>query len=228
MDSTQSAALPLNMDPSTSEAEENPGLTSLHIQRAGTGDIESLGWLVSRFAPFLEAQAEYRLRGPLRRLCEPADLVDEVWAVTLPRLADLRDRDNHLTPVLLRFLGTTLLHKVNHLLTQHLRAGRGERPVPASSISVRDTIDHLPAEVTSVLSFAVRDENCRMLREAIERLEPQEREVLVLRGIEQLPYAEISAHLGEALGAVTMRYHRTLEKLRASLARVILDELPAE
>ena len=208
--------------------EEEEGLTSHHIRRAGAGEEDSLAWVVARFTPFLRTQAEYRLRGPLRRFCEQADVVDEVWAVVLPRLGDIKSRDGRWTPVVLRFLSTTLLNKVNHLLTQHARSTKAAGTPGASTIRGRSSLERLPDMVTSVLTRAMRDEACRLLREAIERLEPREREVLVLRGIEQLPHAEIASFLGEAVGTVTMRYHRTLEKLRASLAGSILDELPAE
>jgi len=216
------------MKPTQRWPEEEDGLTSYHIRRAGAGDEASLAWIVARFTPFLRTQADYRLRGPLRRFCEPADVVDEVWAAVLPRLADIRSRNEHWTPVLLRFLSTTLLHKVNHLLTQYARSTKIAGGSSRSAVSGRGVLERLPDKVTSVLTHAMRDEACKLLRDAIERLEPHEREILVLRGIEQLPHAEIASFLGEAVGAVTMCYHRTLEKLRASLAGSILDELPAK
>ena len=95
--------------------------TSIHIARAHDGDEGSRAWLVARFTPLLEVQAGYRLQGDLRRLCDPEELVDEVWLVTLPRLGDLRPRDGHWKPVLLKFLATTLLNKVNSMMMRHLR-----------------------------------------------------------------------------------------------------------
>lgn len=200
------------------------GQTSYHIRRAGAGEETSVAWVVARFTPFLQAQAEYRLRGPLRKFCEPTELVDEVWAAVLPRLSDLRSREERWTPVLLRFLGTTLLNKINQVLTQVARASWAKGA--ASESSLRGGVEQLSDPATSVLGEVLREEACRLLREAIERLDPAEREILVLRGIEQLPHAEIASFLNENVGAVTMRYHRTLEKLRTSLKGSILDELP--
>jgi RNA polymerase sigma factor (sigma-70 family) len=216
------------MEPKRPRAEEDPNLTSLHIRRAGDGEEASLAWVVARFTPFLKAQAEYRLRGPLRRFCDPADLVDDVWATVIPRFPDIRSRDGHWTPVLLRFLGTTLLHKVNHLLSHYARstklAGRRSGRHPSG----RSRVERVPDRVTSAMTRAMRAEAYQLLHDAIEKLEAHEREILVLRGIEQLPHAEIASLLGAPVSTVAMRYHRTLEKLRASLAGSILEELPGE
>jgi RNA polymerase sigma-70 factor (ECF subfamily) len=200
--------------------------TSFHVRRAGEGMAESLAWIVARFTPLLRAQADYRLRGRLRRFVEPDDLVGEVWAVVLPRIRELRPREDHWTPVLLKFLSTTLLHKLNHVMTSYARIARKPEQLPP--VTGTNPVSKLPAEVTSALTHAARDEASHRLHEALDRLEPEEREVLVLRGIEQLPHAEVARLLGATTGAVTMRYHRTLEKLRASLTGSLLDELPAE
>ncbi len=99
--------------------------TSLHVQRARSGDERSRAWLVARFSPLLRAQARYRLPGGLSRLVDADDLVDEVWMVALPRMAELRERDGRHTPVLLKFLSSTMLNKINNLIAKHLRGERG-------------------------------------------------------------------------------------------------------
>ena len=99
---------------------EPEALTSLHVRRAADGDGGSLSWVVSRLSPLLLAQATYRLGSRLRALYEPEDLVNETWAVTLPKLAELPARDGRLTPVLLRFLSTTLLHRIQSLVRSPL------------------------------------------------------------------------------------------------------------
>jgi RNA polymerase sigma-70 factor (ECF subfamily) len=202
-------------------------LTSVHVRRAQAGEEESRAWIVARFSPLLRIQADYRLRGRLRRLYDPEDLVDEVWAVALPRLADLRARNAHLGPVLLKFLGTTLLHKTNNLLRRALRAGPTEPSLPGVSGSAGgDPLDRLPADVSGVLTRARRDEAREAVRAAIERLGPAEREVVVLRGIEQVSNQEAARALGAGPSTVAMRYRSALGKLRALLPDSVFDELP--
>ena len=55
-------------------------LTSYHVRRAREGSRESVEWVVKKFTPILLASAHYRLRGALRSLYDPEDLVQEVWA----------------------------------------------------------------------------------------------------------------------------------------------------
>ena len=86
------------------------------------GEQASLAWVVAHFTPFLRLQAGYRIQGGMRRHHDPDDIVDEVWMIVLPRLAELQERDGHCTPVLMKFLATTLLHRVNNHLTRYLRA----------------------------------------------------------------------------------------------------------
>src|SRR5262245_22646194 len=94
-----------------------------HVLRAQAGDAESLTWLVVYFSPLLHAQARYRLRGGLQNECDADDLVDETWAVVLPRLGDVRAEPALLGRALVGFLSTTLLHKV-----LNLRERRRRRP----------------------------------------------------------------------------------------------------
>ncbi len=211
-----------HMDESTSRAPirrpEGGELTSFHVRRACDGEQESLAWVITRFTPLLLLQANYRLRHPLRRLCDPEDLVDDVWAVTLPRMGALDERDGRLTPVLLKFLSTTLLQRTNQLLKKHL-----QRSSESLATSIREC---MPVEVTGVRTKTERDEASRMLHAALAELEAHEREVLVLRGIEQVSNDEVSRLLGVTPGAVTQRYQKALGRLRRRLPGSLFDELP--
>ena len=60
------------------------------------------------------------------------------------------------------------------------------------------------------------DEQHEELRQALDRLLPQYREVLLLSRYADLSYAEIAAALDCSVGAVKVRVHRALNSLRAS------------
>jgi len=195
--------------------EDGVDLTSFHVRRAREGEQESLSWVVSRFTPFLRVQAEYRVRGGLQRHYDPEDLVNEVWAIVLPRIDRIREQDGHCTPVFLKYLASTLLNRVNDHLTRYLRTD-ARRSMSAGG---------LPAVTTSVMTAAERSEACEMLYEALQQLEPDERELLVLRGIEQHPNRDVARRIGSEPSTVTKRYQRLLKKLRGRLPCSILDEL---
>lgn len=192
-------------------------LTTLHVRRARAGDLESLAWLAQRFQPLLRAQARYRLGGFGARALEPDDLVGEVWAVALPKLAALDTRDGRATPVVLRFLSTTLLQIANNHVRKSLR--RGDAPRADAEL------EGLSDAGRRVLSEVGAREESRALQAAIDELAERDREVVLLRGIEQLSNADAATLLGETPNAVSLRYRRALERLRARLPGSVFDEL---
>jgi DNA-directed RNA polymerase specialized sigma24 family protein len=80
-------------------------------------------------------------------------------------------------------------------------------------------------ERTGVVTAAVRDEQRRQLLATIEALEPIDREVLLLRGVEQRSQATTAALLGIGGDAVAMRFSRALARLRAQLPAALFADL---
>lgn len=208
--------------------DPDSNLTSLHVYRARDGEADSLAWLIAHISPLLRIQAAYRLRGSLRRLYDPDDLVGEVWAVALPRLKDLRERESALTPVLFKFLSTTLLNKANRLIEKHLsHPVEALSPSPAESSST-DPWHRFPADVANALTLAERNEDQEALQQALSELPDRDREVLVLRGIEQIENQEVARLLGLAPSTVTRRYQRAILRLRERMPGSVFDELTGE
>ena len=56
-------------------------------------------------------------------------------------------------------------------------------------------------------------------------LSDEDRQIIVLRGIEQLPYKVIASNLGVADSALMMRYSRALKRLREHLPSDVAEEL---
>ncbi len=197
-------------------------MTSLQLRRAVGGDADSLTWVVRRLSPLLIAQADYRLGPDLRKLYDAEDLVSEVWMVALPRLGDLSSRDGRQTPVLLKFLTTTLTFRINNLLRQMIRRRSHAEGEPERLAGLED----LPARTRGAITQAVRRETVDQVAASLEGLEPQDREIILLRGIEQQTNGEVAAALDLTPKAVSTRYHRALDKLRARLPCEVFDELP--
>lgn len=190
--------------------------TSIHVLRAQGGDATSLGWLVERYSPLLLAQARYRLGGALRAVCEPEDLVHDVWTIALPRLPELVPRSGGRAQAVLGFLSTTLFLRLRGLVRRHVH----RRPVDAASSG-------LVAPDSGVLTRCIRAERVGALSAAIDRLAPAERSLLVLRGIEQCSYAEIAAVLGGAPKSLAVAYGRLLGRLRRMMPGSVFDEFEA-
>ena len=201
-------------------------LTTQHVRRAVAGDPESVAWLVERFAPLLLAQARLRLPKELHRIVEPEDLVQDAWAVALPRLRELPPRDGRYTPVVLRFLCTTILYRVSNLMQRQLeRTLRAPTEAgSAGSMGERSGLSQLAADESMALTKAMRSEASRLVLAAIDGLDEEDRKIVVMRGIENAPTAEVAALLGMKPNTVTVRYRRLLQRLRESLPSSIFDE----
>lgn len=201
-------------------------LTTLHVRRAVLGDPQGLDWIVRHLSPWLLAAARYRLGPELRSLYDPEDLVEDVWTVLLPRLPDLRAREERLTPVLLKFLSTTLAQRANRLLERHI-LGKPLREDPVDTAGQPD-LNRLADPTSGIVSRAVRAEERASLLAAIEELPEQDRQVLLLRGVEQAPTELVAAELGIPQGTVAVRYHRARQRLRDRFPSSAIAELDEE
>jgi len=222
------------MDPRRS-GEGGLAVTSLHVRRALDGDSSSLEWVISRLSPVLLAQARYRLNPKLRRHVDPEDLVNEVWMIALPRLAEFDVAGPRYTPALLRFLSITLLNRINNLFQKFIKgkplALAGSDDPNRSSFfgaGASGGSGELAAEHTGVVTRVVKDEAHGLVLDCIEELDPDDREVIILRGVEQNPNKEVALLLDLEPNTVAVRYKRALERLRKRLPESVFDELPEE
>ena len=209
------------------QPSESPGAaTSMHVHRAKNGDSESLAWVVGRFSPLLMAQAMYRLGKQLRSLYDPEDLVQEVWAVTLPKLEILGSAEGRETPVLLRFLSTTLALRVRGLVRKHIQGKRvlREGDIPRDREEEGNLFSRLSAETTGVITRAIRIEQRGEVLSSLETLDDLDREILILRGVEQNENETVATLLGVQPNTVSQRYRRALKKLRDRLPGSIFSE----
>jgi RNA polymerase sigma-70 factor (ECF subfamily) len=60
--------------------------------------------------------------------------------------------------------------------------------------------------------------NALAVRDALQALPPDQQQVLLLVGMEQMQYAEVAALLGIPIGTVMSRLFRARERMRALLA----------
>ncbi|HEX5053628.1 MAG TPA: sigma-70 family RNA polymerase sigma factor [Planctomycetota bacterium] len=196
--------------------------TSMHIRGAIAGDRGDLDWTIERLTPMLLAQARYRMRGRLRRICEAEDVVAHAWQVALPRLSDLVAREGRFGPVLVKFLSTAILLRINELLRVEARQ------LAAAGGSPTGLAERLPDPATGVWSAIVQRERAGIVQRTLDGLPACDREVIVLRLVEQRGSAEVARLLGLTTGAVNVRLHRALGRLREALPATVFDDLAAE
>jgi RNA polymerase sigma-70 factor, ECF subfamily len=91
---------------------------------------------------------------------------------------------------------------------------------------VTDSLDELPDSEPALEALGASAETRAALRDlqrALARLPDEQREVLLLVGLEQVSYAEAAAALGVPIGTVMSRLSRGRERLRQ-----LLDEGPGD
>ncbi len=180
--------------------------TTLVVARAVAGRADGVAALVERWSPWLLVEARLRLRGRLAGLCDPEDLVQDVWLRVLPRIGTLDLRGRRRTPVLAKYLTTTLARRLRDLIGRAAR--RRDWALPGDGRS-----DVLVASVTGALSRAVVRERAELLWDAVQSLPPKDQQLVLLRGIERAPYSEIAAVLGTTAPAAASAWRRARARL---------------
>src|SRR5215472_13567628 len=189
------------------------------LDAAHNGDEGALAVLVERHRDRLERMVRLRMDRRLQARVDPADVVQEAYLAVRGKFPQY-SADPRLPFFLwLRLeVGQKLvdLHRF-HLGTQMRDAGqevslhRGALP-QVSSLSLAE---HLLGKLTPASQAAMRVELKLRVEEALNSMDPHDREVLILRHFEELSNAETAQVLGiKPSAAVNRRYVRALKRLK--------------
>jgi RNA polymerase sigma-70 factor (ECF subfamily) len=186
------------------------------IESASRGDAAARQQLLGRYRDRLRRMVAVRLDRRLAARLDPSDVVQEALLDAAQQLADyLRQRPLPFYPWLRRFAWEHLvkLHQL-HLAARKRSAAREEpQPLALPDESAQELAQRLVAPGTSPSNHLLREELRGRVRAALARLPEGDREILVLRYLEQLSISEIAAVLGASEGAVKMRRTRALDRL---------------
>jgi RNA polymerase sigma-70 factor (ECF subfamily) len=187
------------------------------LDRTAAGNRSAREQLLGRHRDKLRRMVAVRLDRRLAARVDPSDVVQEALAEADRRLDDfLRERPIPYY-VWLRRLAWVRLEKLRRRHTAGRRDISREEPAALADESVRELAERVLASDTGPSTAAGRAERRRRVRESLYRLAAVDREVLVLRFLEQLSTAETAAVLGISPGAVKVRLFRALERLRRCL-----------
>jgi len=202
--------------------DNNSADTARLLEQARGGDKAALNELLSRHRSRLRLMVEMRLDTRLQARLDASDVVQDAYIEVTERLDDyLRDPKVPLFLWLRLIVGERLLklHR-HHLGTQMRDAGRevslyrGALPAASSAALAAQLL----GKFTSPTQAAVRAERILRLQEALNTLDPVDREILSLRHFEELTAAETARVLAIEESAAAKRYVRALKRLKAILA----------
>jgi len=195
------------------------------LERAAAGDGAAWGVLLTVHQERLVRMVAFRMDPRLRGRIDAADVVQDAFVeASAHREAYLRAPTAPLFLWLRGVVRNKLLEAHRHHLGAHMRDAK--RELPAEAPQGRDDTAaalcaHLTAGLTRPSVAAVRGEVRTRLADALDDMNPIDREVLAMRHFEQLTNAEAAQVLGIQERAAAKRYLRALERLK-----VILSEMP--
>jgi RNA polymerase sigma-70 factor (ECF subfamily) len=102
---------------------------------------------------------------------------------------------------------------------------RHDRRGPATEAFI-DNVHGSALDPAEANATAWREAKGELLRQAMERLAPEAREIIVLHEIENLAYREIAAVAGIPIGTVMSRLARARQKLQAELLALTGKDSP--
>jgi RNA polymerase sigma-70 factor (ECF subfamily) len=191
--------------------------TDALLAQASQGDASAGQRLLARHRDRLRRMVAVRLDRRLLARLDPSDVVQEALAEAARRLsAYLRERPLPFYP----WLRQLAADRLNKLYRRHLHAGkrdarREESPLPDES--ALKLAQQLVGRGTSPSKHLTREEVHQRVQAALARLPERDREVLVLRYLEQLSTGETAAVLNIPEGTVKSRHLRALERIRGML-----------
>jgi RNA polymerase sigma-70 factor (ECF subfamily) len=201
---------------------ENSDETDRLLAGAAQGHQADWGQLLERHRTRLRRMLALRLDQRLQGRVDPSDVIQEAFLEATQRLQEYLRQPEMPFYLWLRFLAGQRLLIVHrrHLGAQQRDAGRevslycGAMPEASSAALAARLMGRecRPSEV------AVRAEIKLRLQEALNAMDPLDREILALRHFEQLGNADTARVLGIQESAASKRYVRALKKLKDILA----------
>jgi RNA polymerase sigma-70 factor, ECF subfamily len=196
--------------------------TARLLEQARAGDQAALNEVFNRHRARLRRMVELRLDRRLQARIDASDVIQEAYVDAVRRLDEFLSRPDYPLFLWLRLLvGERLLKLHRHHLGTRMRDAelevsifRGALPAATSAALAAQ----LMGKHTSPTQAAVRAERMLRLQEALNSLDPIDREVLSLRHFEDLSLAETARSLEIQEAADAKRYIRALKRLKALLA----------
>jgi len=191
------------------------------LDRATAGDQQALAELFGKYRSRLRQMVRLRLDHRLQGRVDPSDVLQEAYLDVSGRAAEYFAQPRIPFFLWLRLLtGQRLvaLHR-QHLGAQMRSAGmevslyRGALPQASSACLAAQLL----GKMTSPSLAAIRAEMQIRLQEALNGMDPMDREVLALRHFEELSNSETAAVLGLGKSAASNRYIRALQRLKEIL-----------
>ncbi|MFO0964594.1 MAG: sigma-70 family RNA polymerase sigma factor [Gemmataceae bacterium] len=186
------------------------------LAQIAAGDPQALEQLLARFQPDLVAFVECRLDPRVRARFNGSDVVQEAQLQVVRRMDDFlkrRPMPFHL------WVRKTAYQRLLNLQRDHRRRAKRsvEREVVLPATTSSRLARPLLCKQPSPSAHVAAREQAERIGQAVTRLAESDREILLMRHVEELPYEEIGCLLDIEPAAARQRYGRALIRLQRVL-----------
>jgi RNA polymerase sigma-70 factor (ECF subfamily) len=186
---------------------------------ARRGDGPAVGQLLEQYRNYLLLLARLQIGARLQGKVDAADVVQETFLEAYRHFADFRGvTERELVTWLREILAGTFANLVRRYLGTRRRDVRLECELSAAVDRSSRVLDAgLLDQGSSPSQRAARREQAVLLADALERLPADYRELLVLRHLEGLTFAEVARRMGRGVDGVKKLWPKALARLRSLL-----------
>jgi len=189
-----------------------PGETEDLLRRAREGSREALGLLFSGCSERLLALIRLRLGPALRQRVESRDVLQATLLKALLHVEGFRGEKRE---SLMAWLARIAQNEIRDLAAFH---GQKRREVGQTlAVGGAQELDGLAANLRSETSRIALDERSARLVEALDALTAEHREVILLRELEELSFAEVALRMGRSPDACRMLLARAMAALTIAM-----------
>ena len=194
------------------------------LHRAAAGDGAACHDLFSRYRPRLKRMVHLRLSRRLQGRVDDSDVLQEAYLDVAKRLPEYVQQPALPFYLWLRHLTGLKLAEVHrrHLGTQ-LRDADREVTLYRGGLPAVNSVSlaaQLLGKLTTPSQAAIKAETRLYVQEALNAMDPLDREVLALKHFEQLSTSEIAEVLGLSKAGAGSRYLRALKRLKDVLSQI--------
>lgn len=183
------------------------GETQQLFEQARRGTPADVNAFYERCARKLLPLIRLRLGRTLRREMESRDILQTVLCKSFQRLKQVDD-----PAAVMSWLARIAENEIRDQADFYQRARRDH----ALRAQLDDAAD-VPSPVRQALSVAIMSEQASRLEAALESMSGAEREVIVLRKLEELTFPEIATRLGKTEDACRMAFSRAMAALTITM-----------
>lgn len=199
--------------------DRTTGRTAVLIGAAQNGDADALGVLLEHYRTYIVFLARSGLHQGMQGKADPSDLAQEVCLAALGNIAEFRGASSEEFAGWLRgILSNILAMHVRKYLGTQKRDPRREQKLNASLANASGFLhSNIVADITSPSQHFARKEAFLELAAALESLPEDYRQVIVLRHVEGMAFAEVATAMGKTVNSVEKLWVRGLAKLKSAM-----------